>query len=63
MMSARAVARVGYRDARRGKRVSIPGLPNKLAPWMARLLPTAFTAAMVHRAQEKTLSAREKDAA
>lgn len=51
LMSARAVARVGARDARRKKLVSIPGLPNKLAPLLGRLLPAHFAATMVERAQ------------
>lgn len=52
--SAGQVARAGYDGFMAGRRVVVPGKPNRLVPWLARLLPRAFllaaTARRWHRA-------------
>jgi short-subunit dehydrogenase len=43
-MTAEAAARIGYKEAMRGKAVVIPGMTNRLFVLLARLLPsTSFT--------------------
>ena len=46
--SAEEVAREGYRGLMRGKPVIVPGLHNKLIPWLPRVLPRSFIADMVY---------------
>lgn len=52
MMGAAAVARVGRRAMRRGARLSIPGLLNRLGVFSVRLAPRRLTAAVVRRMNE-----------
>jgi uncharacterized protein len=42
LMSARAVARAGHRGFRRGRLLVIPGVLNKLTPWLVRFSPRAL---------------------
>jgi uncharacterized protein len=44
--TAERVARKGYDGFMAGRRVVIPGEPNRMVPWLARLLPRAFLLAM-----------------
>ena len=53
MMESAAVARAGYEGMRRGRRVVIPGLLNKLLTLSVRISPRRLTAAIVRRIQEK----------
>jgi short-subunit dehydrogenase len=53
MMSARDVARIGYRGLMNGKRIVIPGLRNKLTAAVSRRLPATFTARIVRRTNER----------
>jgi short-subunit dehydrogenase len=46
--SAEEVARQGYLGLMRGKAVLVPGLHNKLVPWLPRVLPRSFIADMVY---------------
>jgi hypothetical protein len=46
--SAEEVARQGYAGLMRGKSVVIPGLHNKLIPWLPRVLPRNFIADRVY---------------
>jgi uncharacterized protein len=46
--SAEDVARQGYKGLMRGRAVVVPGMHNKLVPWLPRLLPRGFIAAMVY---------------
>ena len=46
--SAQEVAREGYRGLLRGKAVVVPGVHNKLIPWLPRVLPRGFIADMVY---------------
>jgi len=46
--SAQEVAREGYRGLLRGKAVVVPGVHNKLIPWLPRVLPRSFIADMVY---------------
>src|SRR6202008_2644453 len=46
--SAEDVARQGYAGLMRGKPVIVPGLHNKLIPWLPRFLPRSFIADMVY---------------
>lgn len=48
-MSARDVARIGYRGLMRGKRVVIPGWTNKLMSALAKRAPARITAGAVRR--------------
>jgi short-subunit dehydrogenase len=48
-LSAREVAKAGYRGLMAGKRVVLPGLGMKLIPFLLRLFPRAFVAAAVAR--------------
>ena len=50
---ARSVAEAGYAGLMAGKTIVIPGLTNKLVPWMSRLLPRRVVPAIVRRAQER----------
>jgi uncharacterized protein len=47
--SAGQVARVGYDGFMAGRRVVIPGKPNRLVPWLVRLLPRASLLAIAAR--------------
>ena len=54
MMAASAdVARAGYEGMKRGKRVVIPGLLNKLLAFGVRLAPRRLPPAIVRRLQER----------
>src|ERR1051325_510182 len=46
--SAAEVARQGYLGLMRGKPVVVPGMHNKLVPWLPRVLPRSFIADMVY---------------
>jgi len=46
--SAEEVARQGYRGLMRGKSVVVPGVHNKLVPWLPRFLPRSFIASQVY---------------
>src|SRR3954447_25308615 len=46
--SAEDVARQGYRGLMRGRSVVVPGMHNKLVPWLPRFLPRGFIATMVY---------------
>jgi uncharacterized protein len=46
--SAEEVARQGYLGLMRGKSVVVPGLHNKLIPWLPRFLPRSFIASQVY---------------
>ncbi|MGB9368982.1 MAG: SDR family oxidoreductase [Xanthobacteraceae bacterium] len=46
--SAEEVARQGYRGLMRGKSVVVPGMHNKLIPWLPRFLPRSFIASQVY---------------
>jgi uncharacterized protein len=46
--SAEDVARQGYRGLMRGKSVVVPGMHNKLIPWLPRFLPRSFIASQVY---------------
>jgi short-subunit dehydrogenase len=46
--SAQEVARQGYAGLMGGKPVVVPGMHNKLIPWLPRLLPRSFIAEMVY---------------
>ena len=42
------VARAGYNGLMRGRRVVVPGLQNKIVPWLPRLLPRGMLANRVY---------------
>jgi short-subunit dehydrogenase len=46
--SAEEVARQGYAGLMRGRAVVVPGMHNKLVPWLPRLLPRGLIATMVY---------------
>jgi hypothetical protein len=46
--SAEEVARQGYKGLMRNRSVVVPGLQNKLVPWLPRFLPRGFIATMVY---------------
>jgi short-subunit dehydrogenase len=46
--SAEEVARQAYLGLMRGKPVVVPGMHNKLVPWLPRVLPRSFIADMVY---------------
>jgi uncharacterized protein len=46
--TAEDVARQGYRGLMRGRSVVVPGLHNKLVPWLPRFLPRSFIASQVY---------------
>jgi hypothetical protein len=46
--SAEEVARQGYKGLMRNRSVVVPGLHNKLVPWLPRFLPRRFIASMVY---------------
>ena len=46
--SAEDVAQQGYRGLMRNRAVVVPGMHNKLVPWLPRLLPRGFIAALVY---------------
>src|SRR5215210_4337189 len=46
--TAEDVARQGYRGLMRGRSVVVPGMHNKLVPWLPRFLPHGFIATMVY---------------
>lgn len=48
LRTADQVARAGYHGLMRGRRVVIPGLPNKIVPWLPRLLPRGMLANRVY---------------
>jgi uncharacterized protein len=51
---AASVALAGYRGLMAGKTLVIPGLTNKLVPWIARISPRGAVTRVVHRMQERT---------
>jgi hypothetical protein len=53
MMEAATVARAGYRALRRGARLSIPGLLNRLGVFSLRLAPRRLVTAVVRRMNER----------
>jgi len=46
--SAEEVARQGYLGLMRGRSVVVPGMQNKLIPWLPRFLPRSFIASQVY---------------
>ena len=50
---ARSVALAGYRGLMAGKTIVIPGLTNKLIPWVVRLSPRGMVPRVVRRMQER----------
>ncbi len=46
--SAEEVARQGYKGLMRNRSVVVPGVHNKLVPWLPRFLPRGFIATMVY---------------
>lgn len=52
-MSARAVAQRGYRGLQKGRRVIIPGVWNKLAVFISKLLPGSLCAYLLVKIQRK----------
>lgn len=52
-MSARAVAEAGYRGLRRGRRVVVPGLANRLGVGLAKLSPRSVATRVVRVLQER----------
>ena len=46
--TADQVARAGYQGLMRGRRVVVPGLQNKIVPWLPRLLPRGMLAERVY---------------
>jgi short-subunit dehydrogenase len=50
---ARSVALAGYRGLMAGKTIVIPGLSNKLIPWVVRLSPRGVVTRVVRRMQER----------
>jgi len=53
VMTAKAVAEIGYRGMMRGRTLVIPGLSNKLLTLVVRLAPRKMIARYVHRMQKK----------
>ena len=53
MMDAGAVARLGYRAMRRGGRVAVPGLLNRLGAFAVRLAPRRLVVGAVRRMHER----------
>jgi short-subunit dehydrogenase len=51
-MGSAAVARAGYAAMRRGKRVAIPGMKNKLLTQSVRVSPRRLVTAIVRKLQE-----------
>ncbi len=51
--SAKDVARYAFKAMKKKKTVAIPGLMNKVLYFFQRISPTAFTAGMVKRSQQK----------
>ena len=47
------VARVGYRDAMKGKRVVVPGFANRVLAYGARLGPRRLSTRVARKLQEK----------
>jgi short-subunit dehydrogenase len=56
MMSAKSVAKAGWRSMLAGRRRVIPGLMNALAPRLARLLPRNWQLAVVGALQQSKQS-------
>ena len=52
LMTAEAVARIGYQGMMRGRTLVIPGLTNKLLTLVVRLAPRKMITRFVHRMQE-----------
>ena len=52
-MSSAEVARVGYEAMKRGKRVVIPGLLNKVVAQSIRVTPRRMVTTIVRKMQEK----------
>jgi len=50
---ARSVALAGYRGLMAGKTIVIPGLTNKLVPWIERLSPRGMVTRVVRRMQDR----------
>ncbi len=46
--TAEDVAQQGYKGLMRGRAVVVPGMHNKLVPWLPRFLPRGFIATMVY---------------
>ena len=42
------MARQGYKGLMRGRAVVVPGMHNKLVPWLPRFLPRGFIASQVY---------------
>ncbi len=53
VMAAAEVARIAYEGCERGKTIVIPGFKNRLLSLAPRLVPRAWTAAMVRKVQER----------
>lgn len=52
-VSAEQAARAGYDGLMRGRRLVVPGWPNKLVPWLPRLLPRGLVLEIMGRSQDK----------
>jgi short-subunit dehydrogenase len=50
---APSVALAGYRGLMTGKTLVIPGLANKLIPWIVRVSPRGVVTRVVRRMQER----------
>ncbi|WP_139492409.1 SDR family NAD(P)-dependent oxidoreductase [Brevibacillus dissolubilis] len=53
VMSAKAVAEMGYDGLMAGQTIVIPGLKNKLMAWSVRLVPRKWVPGIVRKVQEK----------
>jgi short-subunit dehydrogenase len=53
VMSAATAARAGYEGMRKGKRVVIPGIPNKVLVQAVRFTPRRLVTALARRIQER----------
>ena len=52
MMDASTVAKVGYQALKKGKVIAIPGLQNRLVPYLMRIIPRSVGIAIMKRGSE-----------
>ncbi|NOY78672.1 MAG: SDR family oxidoreductase [Calditrichaeota bacterium] len=57
LMSSQRVAEIGYRGLMKGKRVVIPGFPNRLGAWFAKHAPRPWVMTFIRWIQENRDSA------
>lgn len=55
-MSPDDVAKITYRDMKKGKSIIVPGTMNKFAVYFSRIAPYRFTAKMVEKIQKKAIN-------